>query len=206
MIILQPSLRFSVETYIRPFQLDNVLHILKPTIPVSPFGYVFVHLTLLPHKNLSQTQTQLSLELQTQFSLTLHARGWNKQQSENVTVTGTEQLRQQVSLPIRQTRCLDVYCSKGTIFTSATLFDRKGEVHFFQSVDPSPVVTPESLAAQTISPILMLVPVACASADYLTVISAAYERADKALLLRWSVMSGFILLFFLWVLRSIKMI
>lgn len=158
MMTFHPSLRFSVGAYVRPLQLDNVLHMVKPTVTISPEDSLYLHWTVLPHKHLSRTQAELTLEFQKQLSfgtvsLTLYAKKFNTQQSENSVVTGTQQLRSQVSVPIRSRRCVDFYCSKGSIFTSATLFEKKGEVHFFQGIDPRPVPSPESLATPVISPI-----------------------------------------------------
>ena len=202
-IIFRPSLRFSVGMYVKPFRLDNVLHMVKPTFTISPFGYIYVHCTLLPHKDFSRTQTQLSLEFQKQFffcnvSLNLYSKSWNKPM-ENIAITGTEQLRQQVRLPIGQTQSLDVYYSKDTVFASATLFEQKSEIQMFQGIDPRPVVTSESVAP--ISPIRVLVLFAFCVAYYFTVISAAYDRLDKEVLRRFIVVASFLLLSVLLVLR-----
>lgn len=98
-----------------------------------------------------------------------------------------------MSLPIRPTRNLDVYYSKNTVYASATLFERKGEMHFFQSIDPRPVVTPASVSP--ISPILVLVPFAFSVASYyLTIISEEYQHIDKEFLLRWTILTGLVLL------------
>lgn len=207
-LIIKPCLRLSVGTYVRPLQLDHVLHTIKPTVTFSPDGSFFLHWTIFPHKDFYRTQNQLTFEFQKQFgfgnfSFTLYNKYWNRQDVENEMVTGTEVLRYQVSVPIRQKRSLDVYYSKGTIFASATIFDKKREFRFHESIDPTPVLAPQYYAPQ--STILMLAPLAFAVGYYLTVVSRGYselsKRIDKEFMFRWLILTFVILL----ILRFIRL-
>ena len=68
-IILRPEGRLAVALYIRPMELESVLHLLKPTLTLSPTGLVFLNLTLSPHSKLGQTQSEISVTLKIESAI-----------------------------------------------------------------------------------------------------------------------------------------
>ena len=126
--ILQPQMRLAVGMYIRPTELESVLHMIKPTLTLSPTGLFFLNVTLSPHSQLQKTMTSVSLSMQKDFrfgtvQFFLYRRTFNVQPEANL--SRTEAMRQSVSLPVYQTKRVDVFYSDGTIMPSATLLNTK---------------------------------------------------------------------------------
>ena len=178
---IEPSLRLSVGTYIKPRQLDHGLHMIKPTLRLSPFGVLYVHLTLLPHKTLIRSKGTFTVTLQKNFAfgsfqLTLFNKNFAFPQAHAlppVAVTPTEQMRRYVNIPVRPTQWLDVAYSDNTVFASVNLIDKRGQVTMFHRSIP---VQPSPVQYKSDYPVVFLVPVAFAIAYYLTIISNIFEK------------------------------
>lgn len=181
---IEPSLRLSVATYIKPRQLDHGLHMIKPTLRLSPFGFLYVHLTLLPHKTLIRSKGTFTVTLQKNFAfgsfqITLFNKDFAFPQANAlppVAVTPTEKMRRYINIPVRPTQWLDVAYSDNTVFASVNLIDKRGQVTMFQSipVQPSPVQYKTRYGGDY--PVVFLVHVAFAIAYYLTIVSNIFEK------------------------------
>ena len=135
------SCRLSVGTCIKPSKLAHQDLMLKPTLRLSPVQFLYVDMAVLPYRG------QLSVYLQKNFSFGFfQVVLFNKnipfaQGLSAAEVAATEQMRHQMNLPLRPLKQVDVTYSEGTIFASATLFEKKREIRMFQGVleDVSPV-------------------------------------------------------------------
>ena len=108
-IFIYPSWRFRVTFYVRPTELDHALHMIKPTLSWSPFGFLYFDLTLLPHKSFVRSWGQLTIILQKQFpfgnlQITLFNKNITFAQGNvlpPMAVTNTEKLWYYANLPVR---------------------------------------------------------------------------------------------------------
>lgn len=190
--ILNPAVRFSIGAYIKPFNLDHVLHMVKPTLRVSPFGWVHVHMTLLPHRHLYRSQGIITITLNRDFAFgslqfTVFNRSFNRENALHpIASSDTERMRRYVNLPVSATQKLDIVCSDNTVFISANVFEKKRLAEtktVFQGVPPRP---PDLRGREAVYPILFLVPLALALIYYLNVLSEVYRSLEKGYILRIS--------------------
>lgn len=135
MFVLRPTGHFFVMVYVKPGEMDHVLHMIKPTLSLSPFGFFYMDMSVLPHKSLVRSQMQFVLNIKKElpfccFQLNLYKK--NFLSSENaLPVTPTEQLRREAGfgyLPFRLSKGVNIAYSEGTIFASATVFEAKREI------------------------------------------------------------------------------
>lgn len=95
-MLLRPSFRFFVGFYVPPRELDHGLHMIKPTLSLSPFGFFYVDMSVLPHKSFVRSQMQFTFNIKKelpfgslQLNLTL--------EPVDLPTTTTERLRPSLS-------------------------------------------------------------------------------------------------------------
>lgn len=101
---------------------------IKPTLSLSPFGFFYIDMAVLPHKSFVQSQMQFVFNIKKELpfgSLQLNLYTKNFMSENDFPVTTTEQLRQQASFPFRLRKGVDVGYSEGTILPFSTLLEEK---------------------------------------------------------------------------------
>ena len=178
MLVLRPTIRFFVMVYVRPGEMAHVFHMIKPTFSLSPFGFFYIDMSVLPHKSFVRSQMQFVFNIKKELpfgSLQLNLYRKNFMSANENEVTTTERLRQQGSFPFRLSKGVDVGYSEGTILASATVFEKKREIRMFQSL-PAPVnALPPSPAQAN----LFIVPMVFAISYIVWAVFRAYSRAVK---------------------------
>lgn len=192
--ICSSSFRFFVGVYVRPGELDHVLHMIKPTLSLSPFGFFYVDMSVLPHKSFVRSQMQLTFNIKKELpfgslQFNLYTKNLTLDPVDMPTTT-TEQLRQQASLPFRLSKGVDV----GAILASATLFEKRGEVRMFQGVEAKPAQVKSLSSLPSTPTILFIVPIVFAISYIFSAIFQACSRAGKVLLVCFIV--GCLIVFF----------
>lgn len=186
---LQQSIRFSLGAYVKPLQLDPGMHRIKPTLSVSPLGWVYIHLALLPHRAFFRSQTQLTLNIEKKFSfgylqVTLFSKHFAPR-GNFLTIPATEQIRQKVSLPL--TERVSVVYTEGTILASATVFEKRGQVRLFQGVEAKPVLPVSASAPVQVQPILSIVILVFPISYVFSPMFQIYSRRERLVILGLSV-------------------
>lgn len=158
-------------------------HRIKPT-----FGFLYIPITLLPHKSFVRSKGQFTITLQKQFPFgNLQITLFNKNiafAQDNalppVAVTVPEKMRR---LPVRSTKWLDVAYSEGTIFASINLFEKQKQITVFQgiSVQPRPLHRSSTRAGTIVS----LVPLAFALSYDVTVLPQVNQRVNREVIVRF---------------------
>ena len=199
MLVLHPTSRVFVSVYVRPGELDHVLHMVKPTLSLSPFGFFYLDMSVLPHKSFVRSQMQFVLNIKKELpfgSLQLNLYTKNFMSANANAVTTTERLRQQGSFPFRLSKGVDVGYSEGTILASATVFEQKREIRMFQSVPvTNPVGQLRQQALPPATPALFIVSMVFAISYIFSAISRASGRAVKVFII--CLIAGCLIVFFL---------
>lgn len=184
-ITLRPQVCLALGLYIKPTELESVLHMIKPTVMFSPTGLIFANVTLSPSSTLRKTTTSVSVTLKKEFrfgslQFYLYRKTFNERAEADL--TPTEHQRQLISLPIRPTPNLDMFYDNGTLMSSATVFETQRELQIS-------IPTSSHIATPTYKPPLLLpsaytVAALLLGSAYLgLVISKAYQRFQKGLIL-----------------------
>lgn len=197
-MLLRPSFRFFVCFYVTPRELDHGLHMIKPTLSLSPFGFFYVDMSVLPHKSFVRSQVQLTFNIKKELpfgslQFNLYTKNLTLDPVDMPTTT-TEQLRQQASLPFRLSKGVDVGYSEGAILASATLLEKRGEVRMFQGVEAKPAQVKSLSSLRSTPTILFIVPIVFAISYIFSAIFQACSRAGKVLLVCFIV--GCLIVFF----------
>ena len=186
-IILKPQMRLAIAMYIRLNKLESVLHMIKPTLTLSPTGFVFLNITVLPGSSLGKTTTSVSVAVKKDFrfgfvQFYLFNRSFNAQPDQELTTVAY--IRRSVPLPIGSERGVNVFYANGTIMPSATLFDIKREVRVGISPLGSTSTIVPSMEAYKSPPSAYTVAALVVVFSYFWLaISKAYERFQKQLIL-----------------------
>ena len=181
-LVLQPQMRLALGMYIRPTELESVSHMIKPTLTISPTGLFFLNVTFSPHFQLHKTMTSVSLSFKTNYrfgslQFYIFQKTFNQQAEGNL--SKTEQIRQSISLPVYQTKRVDVFYSDGTIMPSATLFVSKRNLRV--SI-PTSTVEPAAVSQSLLPSIYTVAALVVAFAYFWLVISESYQRFQKSLI------------------------
>ena len=178
--------------------MDHVLHMIKPTLSLSPFGFFFMDLSVLPHKSFVGSQMEFVLNIKKELpfcclQLNLYKKNFL---SNALPVTPTERVRREGGfkyLPLRVSQGVDVAYSEGTIFASATLFEKKREIRMFQSVPvPKPV---SQQALHPVTPALFIVSMVFSISYIFSAISRTSGLSVKVFII--CLIAGCLIVFFL---------
>ena len=175
-------MRLAIAMYIRPTELESVLHMIKPTLTISPTGLFFLNVTVSPHSQLQKTMTSVSLNVRKDFrfgSLQFYLFTKTFNQQAEADFTKTERMRQSISLPVYQTKGVDVFYSDGTIMPSATLFETKRNLRV--SI-PSSTLEPAAISQSFLPSGYTLAALIVAFAYFWMVISQSYQKFQKGLI------------------------
>lgn len=157
---------------------------IKPTVMFSPTGLIFANVTLSPSSTLGKTTTSVSVTIKKEFrfgSLQFHLyrKTFNERSEEDL--TPTEHQRQLISLLIRPTPNLDMFYDNGTLMSSATLFETQREMRI--GIPTSSPITPPTYKPPLLPSAYTVAALLLGSAYFWLVISKAYQRFRKRLIL-----------------------